>query len=752
MSKIKRRHFLQVAGSALATLGLSQLDIMRQGNRYAKVLAQDTPRKLALLVGINNYASPIPSLQGCLTDVELQYELLVRRFGFNPKDILKVTDDEPIKPTRQGIIDAVENHLIKQAKPGDVVVFHYSGHGSRVIDPNPIDPDGLNGTMVPNDRQIVGSDKVRDMMGRTLFLWMYALQTENVTVVLDSCHSGGGLRGNYLFRAVPSRQGGGEDEASLEEFEYQQQWLSQLNLSPERFHELRGQGIAKGVALGSAQRNQLATDAPFGDFHAGAFTYLLTRYLWQQPVSQPLNRVFINLARSTKDVAESSGIVQEPLYEVKPGSDRDREPIYLLNSTTPAAEAVVRSINGNQVEFWLGGVSPQSLDAFKEGAVFTLIDQQEQSQGQLEQNSRRGLVGYGTLKPSNGARGIIQEGTLLRERVRGVPPDITLRLGLDPSLAQDTQAAQTALQSVSRVEVMPVNQQSLIDYLFGRMTGEYLRQAQQQGATTLPPEGSVGLFTPGLNPVPDSFGPVGESVVDAINRLRPRLKALLAGRILRLVLNSDTSALNVVTSIKPLGGRGLPMNSGSRAAEAAGIVPQTISRTRLTPGTEIKVEVQNNERADLYISVLVIGSNGEITVLYPANWGDSDESARVVSGKTLTVPPPESDFRFIIQGPSGFLELLVVASTHSLRDALRGLQQIAGSRGTASGNPLALQEDEPVNVMEALLGDLDRNTRAGISLQRGIQGVDTTQLAALSAMIEVIDTLRSKDAEILQTE
>ncbi|EKE96634.1 caspase family protein [Tolypothrix sp. PCC 7601] len=85
MSYIKRRQFIQFAGSALATMGISQLDIMRQGERYAKVLAQDTPRKLALLVGINDYKNSIPTLGGCLTDVSLQKELLTNRFGFNEK-------------------------------------------------------------------------------------------------------------------------------------------------------------------------------------------------------------------------------------------------------------------------------------------------------------------------------------------------------------------------------------------------------------------------------------------------------------------------------------------------------------------------------------------------------------------------------------------------------------------------------------------------------------------------------------------
>lgn len=71
MSHIKRRQFLQFASSTLATIGLSQLDLFKQGDRYGKVLAQSTSRKLALLVGINRYPQTkrFSNLEGCLNDV-----------------------------------------------------------------------------------------------------------------------------------------------------------------------------------------------------------------------------------------------------------------------------------------------------------------------------------------------------------------------------------------------------------------------------------------------------------------------------------------------------------------------------------------------------------------------------------------------------------------------------------------------------------------------------------------------------------
>jgi hypothetical protein len=190
-SQLKRRQFIQyAAGSALATMGISHLDIMEQGERYSQVLAQSTPRKLALLVGINQYSGEIGPLQGCVNDVLLQRELLIHRFGFNPKDILTVTDTQA---TRKGILTAFEEHLIKQAKPGDVVVFHFSGHGSRISDKPSCDEIALklsdvctNSTIMSIDSRSQGA--VGHIMGHTVFLLMSALKTENVTVVLDSCH------------------------------------------------------------------------------------------------------------------------------------------------------------------------------------------------------------------------------------------------------------------------------------------------------------------------------------------------------------------------------------------------------------------------------------------------------------------------------------------------------------------------------------------------------------------------------------
>ncbi len=395
MTRISRRQFFQFAGSSLTTLGLSQLNIQRQAERYGKVLAQSTPRKLALLVGINQYSSA--PLEGCINDVELQRHLLIHRFGFKPKDIYTLTDE---KATRQGVLTAFEEYVIKQAKPGDVVVYHYSGHGSRVLDPEPIivsstrDKSGLNGTFVPVDSTLPSeqSGVVQDIMGHTLFLLMSAVQSENFTAVLDSCFSGGATR-DMRVRARDNQ--GKKVEISPLEKSYQEHWLSRLKLSREDFVKGYRTGVAKGVVLTATDPNQEAIDKRFNGFHAGQFTYLLTQYLWQQ-TGTPESAIAYAIPNIPKNFN------QTPRYEVKVNSGNEKQPIYFIKPATPAADAVITSVNGNQSKLWLGGVD---LGEIEEGTVFAIIN----GKGKVTLRSRDGLVGEATVE------GVAQAGMLLRK-------------------------------------------------------------------------------------------------------------------------------------------------------------------------------------------------------------------------------------------------------------------------------------------------------------------------------------------------
>ncbi|MGJ3251934.1 MAG: caspase family protein [Elainellaceae cyanobacterium] len=759
MSKINRRQFLQFTGSALTAVGLSQFDLIRQSDRYARVLAQDTPRKLALLVGINDYSRERAGwnpLRGCVNDVLMQEELLVHRFGFNRSDIVKLTNSEA---TRGNIITAFEEHLIDQAKPGDVVVFHYSGHGSRVVDPNPLSTDPLNSTFVPIDSPLPdGYDsrrvEVNDIMGQTLFLLMLSLQTEMVTAVLDSCHSGGGKRGVLTMRARDGANVFANIHPSQAELDTQERLRSRLGLSDTEVAALREQNIAKGVVIASATKNQLAADASFSGFYAGAFSYLMTQYLWQQTINEPIESTVANISRITRNVSNDiSRLVQEPEFEQNLPTELTNSPIYFISRQTPAAEAVITSVGeGDRLGVWLGGISPSGLVAIDD-AIFLALDEAGQELGQVQIVSRDGLSAEAQL--IEGSRSIPRSGVFLQEEITGVPEDLRLKVGLDPALGDEMAIADQALSAISRLDVKPPDVGD-VDYLFGRMTSAYQSQ-QSQLVNEIPPEGSLGLFLPGQDVLKGSFGEPGESVSDAVNRLRSKFSVLLASRLLKVLVNPGSSRLNVVASMRPVGTDGIMATAetltvrGQRSIQeddsATPVVPPTdlpIDASRLPLGTVVELEVKNNEDEELYVSIIVIDAEGNLVLLFPTNWDAPIAASLVDAGETLRVPDPSRDnFRLRLVEPTGIVEVLVIASKFELRDTLRALGDIALTRGVSRGSALAGGE-EFLDVADSLLRDLDSGTRGTRSVAQeyigpNTRGISSNSLAAFSIAFELYD-------------
>ncbi|HEY6291349.1 MAG TPA: caspase family protein [Terriglobia bacterium] len=166
-------------------------------------MAPDAPRKLALLVGINNYKyrDRISPLAGSINDVEDMRQVLIGKFEFPPENILVLEDSQA---THAAIIQAIQTHLIAKAQPGDIVLFHYSGHGSQMKDVTGKMISGLDETIVPYDSRDP-EGKVFDISGAELhgLLLELAAKTKNLTFILDSCHSGTLVRGARV-RSIPA--------------------------------------------------------------------------------------------------------------------------------------------------------------------------------------------------------------------------------------------------------------------------------------------------------------------------------------------------------------------------------------------------------------------------------------------------------------------------------------------------------------------------------------------------------------------
>ncbi|MEM6754773.1 MAG: caspase family protein, partial [Cyanobacteria bacterium P01_C01_bin.38] len=378
---MKRRIFLQRIGSILAVLGITESEWWTRANSLQQALADTTPRKLALLVGINQYPQ-IPALKGCLTDVELQRELLIHRFGFQPSDILCLTNKQA---TRQGIENAFMEHLVKQAKSGDAVVFHFSGYGNRIKTKSLL--SGMENALIPID----GSEVIEDsetianyLLEDTLLLMLQSLATERATAILDTSYykpsisQPAGLR--YRCWKAPL-----EGVFLAEEIEFQKQL--EKKIAADKLSVL---------LASSSNSKDVAKEIVFSDFSAGLFTYALTQYLWETTTAK---KIQISLSRVGSTML-SLGSKQEAVSLKKNSQVKALVAANVQPKPIAGAQGAVTDVedDGKTVHLWLGGMPPQVLEYYGVNSQFTFYSAASPSTTPLVLRSRNGLKAKATLK------------------------------------------------------------------------------------------------------------------------------------------------------------------------------------------------------------------------------------------------------------------------------------------------------------------------------------------------------------------
>lgn len=149
-------------------------------------------KKKALLVGIN-YVGTQNQLNGCVNDVMCINRIIREKYGFGKDDATSVRMLTDSSATTRNMMDRLR-WLVADAKPGDVLLYHFSGHGVQVACPNYAthkEADGLDECEVPYDfnwRNRI----IRDEDLEKIFAGVPA--GVNLTVISDSCHSGDLLR------------------------------------------------------------------------------------------------------------------------------------------------------------------------------------------------------------------------------------------------------------------------------------------------------------------------------------------------------------------------------------------------------------------------------------------------------------------------------------------------------------------------------------------------------------------------------
>jgi len=222
----------------------------------------------ALLVGINKYKLPGADLKGCVNDVTNVRDVLLKYYGFAVKEIRVVTDD---RATKANILKNLE-WLLKNAKPEDRLLFHYSGHGSQVRDRDGDElKDRLDEILCPHDMDWEGTYITDDDL-RTLFTPLP--KGVNLEVLLDSCHSGTGTREAQAIAGLPP------------ELAFQPRFLAPpIDIALQAEDDLPLHPIARSanplnhVLFTGCRDTQTSADAYIKGTFNGAFTYYFCKHI-----------------------------------------------------------------------------------------------------------------------------------------------------------------------------------------------------------------------------------------------------------------------------------------------------------------------------------------------------------------------------------------------------------------------------------------------------------------------------------------
>ncbi len=262
--------------------------------------------KRAVLVGLNAYADPRNRLRGCLNDVRQVGWLLEQHFGFDTAALRVLTD---AGATSAAIRSALQ-WLVTGARAGDVLVFHYSGHGSQVPDRQGDETtDRLDEILCPYD--LDWDDPLSDDDLQAIFADLPL--GANLTVILDCCHSGTGLR---KFRARCFETGETGDSAPRARCLCPPPDLapspSRAAEAQRRLRRLGRRAVEAGAILISACRDdQVSADAFInGDYH-GALTF----YLCQALAESRFSTTYRDLVRAVRRLLATNGYEQEPQLE-----------------------------------------------------------------------------------------------------------------------------------------------------------------------------------------------------------------------------------------------------------------------------------------------------------------------------------------------------------------------------------------------------------------------------------------------------
>jgi hypothetical protein len=326
----------------------------------------------ALLVGIDDYPSPVPKLRGCVNDIREMREYLEARVdpaGRPITDALKVKALLDEAATRDAIINAFRGHL-GEAGPGDVALFCYSGHGSQEQAPEQfwhLEPDHLDQTLVLYDSRTEGSWDLADKELAKLITEVAAGGT-HVVVLLDCCHSGSGTRAPEIPETAVRRAPTDLRQRPLASFIFSPGELPAAAASRDLKARPSGWDTAgRHVLLAACRDDEEAKEYQGGGATRGAFSYFLGETLRSVGGDITYRDLFARAAALVR------GQVQRQTPQLEATVSEDLQQPFLGGTIRPSPRYFVASAQGGRWTIDAGrvhGIPAPTPDDAAELAVF----------------------------------------------------------------------------------------------------------------------------------------------------------------------------------------------------------------------------------------------------------------------------------------------------------------------------------------------------------------------------------------------
>jgi hypothetical protein len=529
-------------------------------------VAREGPQKYALLVGIDHYkySSRIPPLGGALNDVENLRQVLIEKFHFPDGNITVLKESAA---THAAIIGAIQSQLISKARSGDIVIFHFSGHGSQTKDVTGKMISGIDETIVPYDSRDP-DNKVFDINGAELhpLLEQLANKTRNVTFILDSCHSGSLVRGARTrgispdTRAAPSVPGA-HGKASL------------------RIDGLKAGSRPAFAFIAAASSRESAFEYFAEGREHGALTYFLTR----QIRASGDGATYRDLMDSVTSNVTAHYPGQHPSLE---GAESDQQ--VFGDSTSLTASFVAASPSSGEpkdVTLNIGALEGATVgsvyDLYAPGTKTFTAPARPTGRAQIiavgDFSSEGVLLPGGTVLPASRA--------IEREHSYG---DTRVRLFIDQDKASKAlESVRSALESTRAVAL--VKKPTLCDLQL-RQDGKTIRLLAADSTILSPPvaAGDQGMVS---------------KVVDQVRSWAKWFHVLS--------ISNAQSEIELQFTV-----------DASRGRETASFDGQ--SRLKVTEGDLVEATLTNRGGRDLYVAILDLARDGGITIVYPVQEGTQE--------------------------------------------------------------------------------------------------------------------------------